>query len=219
VKHEEVRVKICGITRVRDAIAAVEAGADAVGLMFYEGSRRWVSLDRARELAGVLPAGMERVGVFVDADEATIRKAIEVCALSILQFHGVESPEFCARFAPLKVWKAFRVSDASVLETMASFATDAWLLDTAVPGQLGGSGQRFDWELAVRAKAMGRPIVLAGGLTPENVHEAMQQVQPYAVDVSSGVETAPGIKDPAKMRAFVTAAKGMAAWDGRTVGP
>jgi phosphoribosylanthranilate isomerase len=219
VKHEEVRVKICGITRVRDAIAAVEAGSDAVGLMFYEGSRRWVSLDRARELAGVLPAGMERVGVFVDADEATIRKAIEVCALSILQFHGVESPEFCSCFAPLKVWKAFRVSDASVLETMARFATDAWLLDTAVPGQLGGSGQRFDWELAVRAKAMGRPIVLAGGLTPENVHAAMQQVQPYAVDVSSGVETAPGIKDPAKMRAFVTAAKGMAAWDGRTVGP
>ncbi len=219
MKPEDVRVKICGITRVRDAIAAVEAGADAVGLMFYEGSRRWVSLERARELAGVLPVGIERVGVFVDADEATIRKAIEVCALSILQLHGGESPGFCARFAPLKVWKAFRVSDASVLEMMASFATDAWLLDTAVPGQLGGSGQRFDWELAVRAKALGRPIVLAGGLTPENVHEAMQRVRPYAVDVSSGVESAPGLKDSAKMRAFVTAAKGMGAWDGRTIGP
>ncbi len=207
--QSDVLVKICGMTRAVDAEAAVEAGADAVGLMFYEPSRRWVSLERAREVAALLPVGIERVGVFVDADERTIRNAIEVCALSILQFHGGESPEFCARFAPLKVWKGFRVSDVSVLETMPGFATEAWLLDAAVPGQLGGSGQRFDWELAVRAKALGRPIVLAGGLTPENVGEAVERVRPFAVDVSSGVESAPGVKDAGKMRAFVRAAKGI----------
>ncbi len=205
----DVLVKVCGVTRATDAEAAVEAGADAVGLMFYEPSRRWVSLERAREVAARLPVRIERVGVFVDADERTIRKAIEVCALSILQFHGSESPEFCARFAPLKVWKGFRVSDVSVLETMPGFATEAWLLDAAVPGQMGGSGQRFDWELAVRAKALGRPIVLAGGLTPENVGEAVKRVRPFAVDVSSGVESAPGVKDGAKMRAFVRTAKGI----------
>ena len=205
----DVLVKVCGVTRATDAEAAVEAGADAVGLMFYEPSRRWVSLERAREVAARLPVRVERVGVFVDADERTIRKAIEVCALSILQFHGSESPEFCARFAPLKVWKGFRVSDVSVLETMPGFATEAWLLDAAVPGQMGGSGQRFDWELAVRAKALGRPIVLAGGLTPENVGEAVKRVRPFAVDVSSGVESAPGVKDGAKMRAFVRTAKGI----------
>jgi phosphoribosylanthranilate isomerase len=206
--QSDVLVKICGVTRATDAEAAVEAGADAVGLMFYEPSRRWVSLERAREVVARLPVGIERVGVFVDADERTIRNAIEGCALSILQFHGGESPEFCARFAPLKVWKAFRVGDVSVLETMPRFATDAWLLDAAVPGQLGGSGQRFDWELAVRAKALGRPIVLAGGLTPENAREAVKRVRPFAVDVSSGVESAPGVKDAGQMRAFVRAAKG-----------
>jgi phosphoribosylanthranilate isomerase len=207
--QSDVLVKICGVTRAVDAEAAVEAGADALGLMFYEPSRRWVSLDRAREVVRALPTGIERVGVFVDADECTIRSAIEGCALSILQFHGGESPEFCARFAPLKVWKAFRVGDASVLEIMPGFETDAWLLDAAVPGQLGGSGQRFDWELAVRAKALGRPIVLAGGLTPENVGEAVERVQPFAVDVSGGVESAPGVKEAGKMRAFVRAAKGV----------
>jgi phosphoribosylanthranilate isomerase len=207
--QSDVLVKICGVTRAMDAEAAVAAGADAVGLMFYEPSRRWVSLERAREVVAQLPAGIERVGVFVDADERAIRNAIEGCALSILQFHGGETPEFCARFAPLKVWKGFRVADLSVLETMPGFATEAWLLDAAVPGQLGGSGQRFDLELAVRAKALGRPIVLAGGLTPENVGEAVERVRPFAVDVSSGVESAPGVKDAGKMRAFVRAAKGI----------
>jgi phosphoribosylanthranilate isomerase len=208
VKAASVQVKICGITRTADAVAAVDAGADAVGLMFYERSRRWVTLERAREVAELLPAGMARVGVFVDAEEGTIRRAIEECGLTTLQFHGDESLAFCERFRPLRIWKAFRVTGPEVLGFMAKFETDAWLLDAAVPGQLGGSGERFDWELAVQAKALGRPIVLAGGLTPENVGEAVERVRPYAVDVSSGVESAPGVKDAAKMRAFVAAAKG-----------
>jgi len=207
MKPQRVLVKICGITRVADAMAAAEAGADALGLMFYEGSRRHVSLDRARELAKELPVGISRVGVFLDADEAAVRQAIEACHLDTLQFHGDESPEFCGRFRPLKIWKAFRVAGPAALEAMVKFETDAWLLDAAVPGQLGGSGVRFDWEVAVQAKALGRPIVLAGGLTPENVRGAVEQVHPFAVDVSSGVELAPGIKDAGKLRAFVAAAK------------
>jgi phosphoribosylanthranilate isomerase len=219
LKTDSIQVKICGITRPPDAIAAVEAGADAVGLMFYERSRRWVTLDQAREVARVLPEGIARVGVFVDADEATIGRAIEACGLHILQLHGAESPEFCKRFGSLRIWKAFRVAGPEVLGTMAKFDTDAWLLDAAAAGQMGGSGQRFDWELAVQARALGRPIVLAGGLTPENVREAVERVRPFAVDVSSGVESAPGVKDFAKMRAFVAAAKGtVGRWDGGTVG-
>jgi phosphoribosylanthranilate isomerase len=144
----------------------------------------------------------------VDADEELIERAVEVCGLDTLQFHGDESPEFCARFKPLRVWKAFRVAGPEVLRVMPRYETDAWLLDAAVRGQLGGSGQRFDWRLAVEAKALGRRIVLAGGLTPENVREAVETVRPYAVDVSSGVESAPGVKDAGKVRKFVAAAKG-----------
>jgi phosphoribosylanthranilate isomerase len=208
MKSQMVQVKICGITREADAIAAAEAGADALGLMFYAGSRRHVSLERGRELAEAMPAGIARVGVFVDADEAAVRKAIETCQLDTLQFHGDESPEFCGRFGPLRVWKAFRVAGADVLGMMAKFETDAWLLDAAVPGQWGGGGVGFDWDVAVEAKSLGRPIVLAGGLTPENVREAVERVRPFAVDVSSGVESAPGLKDAGKIRAFVAAAKG-----------
>ena len=218
MKADEVQVKICGITRPSDAIAAVEAGADAVGLMFYERSRRWVTLEQEREAASVLPKGIARVGVFVDADEATIGRAIEACGLHILQLHGGESPEFCKRFGSVQVWKAFRVTGPETLAVMKGFDTDAWLLDAAVAGQLGGSGQQFDWEIAVQARALGRPIVLAGGLTPGNVREAVDRVRPYAVDVSSGVESTPGVKDFNKMRAFVVAAKGVGIPLSRTEG-
>jgi phosphoribosylanthranilate isomerase len=207
VSPETVRVKICGITRPADAMDAVAAGADAIGLMFYERSRRWVTLDQAQAIARSVPPGIARVGVFVDADEESIRHAIETCGLDTLQFHGDESPAFCERFRPLRIWKAFRVASVDVLRVIARFETDAWLFDTAVPGQPGGSGQRFDWEIAVQAKALGRPIVLAGGLTPENVRAAVERVRPFAVDVSSGVESAPGLKDAGKVRAFVRAAK------------
>jgi phosphoribosylanthranilate isomerase len=196
---------------VADAEAAIKAGADAIGLMFYERSRRWVTLDQARAIALAVSPGIARVGVFVDADEDSIRHAIEACGLDTLQFHGDESPAFCGRFESVKVWKAFRVASADVLGVIPKYETDAWLLDAAVPGQLGGSGQQFDWEIALQAKALGRPIILAGGLTPENVRSAVEQVRPFAVDVSSGVELEPGIKDAAKVRAFIAAAKGAVA--------
>ena len=201
-----VTVKICGITNVEDALAAVAAGADAIGLMFFEKSPRFVTLDTAAAISHALPPQIVRVGVFVNPSEADVTEAIAVCGLTILQFHGDETPEFCAQF-PLMTMKAFRVKDAESLQALPEYRTDAWLLDAYSPAALGGTGERFNWDLAIEAQKLGRPIFLAGGLTPENVAEAVRRVQPFGVDVSSGVESAPGKKDAAKVRAFIAAAK------------
>ena len=201
-----VTVNICGITNVEDALAAVAAGADAIGLMFFEKSPRFVTLDTAAAISYALPPQIVRVGVFVNPSESDVTEAIAVCGLTILQFHGDEAPEFCAQF-PLMTMKAFRVKDAESLQALAEYRTDAWLLDAYSPAALGGTGERFNWDLAIEAQKLGRPIFLAGGLTPENVAEAVRRVQPFGVDVSSGVESAPGKKDAAKVRAFIAAAK------------
>ena len=205
-----VRVKICGITNVADARAAVEAGADALGFMFYEPSSRHVSAKVATDIIRELPLFVAKVGVFVNPTEKAVLEKISLCGLDTLQFHGEEPPEFCRRFSPLKVWKAFRVQDRESLKALPAYPTDAWLLDSFVPGQHGGTGARFNWDIAVAAKKLGRPIILAGGLTPENVAEAVRKVRPYAVDVSSGVESAPGRKDHAKLRQFIRSAKAAA---------
>ena len=199
-------VKICGMTNPEDAVAAAEAGADAVGLMFYEKSSRNISLATASEIVRALPPYIIKVGVFVNPEEDVVSRVIGELGLNIAQFHGDETPEFCQLF-PVMTIKAFRVRDAASLEALPNYPTDAWLLDAYVADQLGGTGAKFNWELAVAAQKLGRPIFLAGGLTPENVGDAVRQVHPYAVDVSSGVESAPGKKDHAKMRAFVKAAK------------
>ena len=199
-------VKICGITGPADGIAAAEAGADALGLMFYEQSPRRVSLAGAAEIAREVPPYMIKVGVFVDAPEDLVMRAIQECGLNVVQFHGAETPEYCASFAVMTI-KAFRVRGPETLVELPEFATDAWLLDAYTADKLGGTGAKFNWELARDAARLGRPIFLAGGLTPENVGDAIRQVRPYAVDVSSGVEAAPGRKDAAKVRAFVMAAK------------
>jgi phosphoribosylanthranilate isomerase len=201
-----VKVKICGITNVEDGLAAAEAGADALGFIFYERSPRYVSIEKAGVLIRNLPAEIVKVGVFVDADEEIIFRAIAECGLNLLQFHGAESPEYCVQFGLMSM-KAFQVRDAESLSQLADFKTDAWLLDAYSPDKLGGTGERFNWDLAVKAQKLGRPIFLAGGLTADNVAEAVKQVQPYAVDVSSGVEASPGKKDQGKVRAFIQAAK------------
>lgn len=201
-----VRVKICGVTRSDDALAAVAAGADALGFMFYEPSPRYVSRAQVAEITRLLPPFVAKVGVFVNPTTEQVRQAIAECSLDVLQFHGDEPPAFCAKFG-LKVIKAFRIRGLDSLQSLPAYATDAWLLDSFVPGQPGGTGARFNWDLALEARKLGRPIVLAGGLTPENVGEAVRQVRPFAVDVSSGVEAAPGKKDPDKVRAFIAAAK------------
>ena len=205
-----VKVKICGVTSPVDALSAADAGADALGFMFYQSSPRFISLEAAAAIAQKLPSQIVKAGVFVDAPEELVLRAIAGCGLNLLQFHGNESPEYCLQFGLMSM-KAFRIKDAASLQALAEYPTDAWLLDSYVADKLGGTGERFNWDLARQAQQLGRPIFLAGGLTPENVAEAVRQVRPYAVDVSSGVEGSPGRKDHEKVRAFIKAAKAAAA--------
>jgi len=187
-----VNVKICGITSETDGLVAAEAGANAIGLMFWEQSPRYVTLEQAARISRALPPFVLRTGVFVDPPEDLVVHAIAACGLNLLQFHGNETPEFCLQFG-LMTMKAFRVRDAASLEALPQYATDAWLLDAYSARLPGGTGEQFDWDLAIQ--------------NPENVGEAVRRVQPFGVDVSSGVETSPGRKDPARVRAFIQAAK------------
>jgi phosphoribosylanthranilate isomerase len=200
------RVKICGVTNVADAQAAAEAGADMIGLNFYEQSPRQISLATAVEISRALPPLVLRVGVFVNPAKALVMRVISECGLSLLQFHGDETSEFCTQFGLMSL-KAFRIRDAESLNQLADYQTNAFLLDAHSRSGLGGTGEKFNWELAVEAQNFGKPIFLAGGLTPENVGDAVKRVRPFGVDVSSGVESAPGKKDPAKVSAFIQAVR------------
>jgi len=201
-----VKVKICGITNQPDGMAAAEAGADALGFVFYDQSPRRISIEAAAGLIRQLPPFVMKVGVFVNAPADLVVRAIRECGLNLLQFHGEESPEYCLQFGLMSM-KAFRIRDAASLQALLGYHTDAWLLDAYVPDNPGGTGETFNWDLALEAQAWGRPIFLAGGLTPANVAEAVRRARPYGVDVSSGVEAARGRKDHAKVRAFIQAAK------------
>ncbi|MFO1487985.1 MAG: phosphoribosylanthranilate isomerase [Verrucomicrobiota bacterium] len=200
------KVKICGITSIADGLAAAEAGADMIGLMLYDKSPRHVSIETAAAISAALPPFVVRVGVFVNPSEDLVLRAIADCGVTLLQFHGDETSEFCSQFGAMSM-KAFRIKDAQSLEELPKFSTDAYLLDAYSANGLGGTGEQFNWNLAIEARKFGRPIFLAGGLTPANVAAAVKQVQPFAVDVSSGVESAPGKKDSAKVRNFIAAAK------------
>ena len=204
-----LKVKICGITSVNDAMAAVEAGADAVGFVFCQQSPRFVPPTTAARIIRGLPPFVAKVGVFVNASEPVIRGVAEVCGLDTVQLHGEEQPEFCQRFHALKVIKAFRVKSAGCLRQMDAYDTDAWLLDASVPDAHGGTGATFNWTIAREAKHSGYPIILAGGLSMENVAQAVHEVWPYGVDVSSGVETAPGKKDGKMIRDFIETVRGI----------
>jgi phosphoribosylanthranilate isomerase len=177
-----------------------------IGLMFYDQSPRNLPLALATEISRSVSPFVLKVGVFVNPDAADVMEAIRACGLNLLQFHGDEPPEFCTHFGVMSV-KAFRVRDAESLKSLMNYPTDAWLLDAHSNSRLGGTGATFNWDLAIEANKLGRPIFLAGGLTPENVAEAVARVNPFAVDVSSGVESAPGKKDHAKVKAFIAAAK------------
>lgn len=199
-----VRSKICGITRVEDALAAVEAGADAIGLVFYAKSPRAVSIEQAKAIVAALPPFVTSVGLFVDMPRETLQALLREVPLDLLQFHGDESPADCEGFARPYI-KALRVrADQDVARMMAPYSGACGiLLDTFVEGVPGGTGAAFDWSLVPREA--GKPIILAGGLTPDNVAQAIAQVRPYAVDVSGGVEAAKGIKDAGKVKAFLQA--------------
>lgn len=200
------RVKICGITRLEDALAAVRLGADALGFNFWPGSRRYLAPAAARAIIRALPPLVTTVGVFVDPGRDEAMAAAAISGVQVLQLHGDESPEACARL-PLPVLKGIRVRGEASLALLDRYegAVAGFLLDADTAGY-GGSGQVFDWALAARAAAQ-RPIVLAGGLTPANVAEAVRAVRPFGVDVASGVEAAPGVKDPDLVSRFIRAAK------------
>ena len=206
-----VRVKICGLTNLEDARVAIDAGAHALGFIFFAGSPRHVTPPAAARIISQLPPFVSKVGVFVNESFDSILQVSRTTGIDAIQLHGDETPELCEALKRegLKVIKAFRMKDQSSLPSVQSFSVSAFLLDSYVPGQLGGTGAKFNWDLAIQAAAFGTPIILAGGLVPENVRDAVAKVAPYGVDVSSGVESAPGTKDHAKVRAFIgNAARG-----------
>ena len=201
-----VRVKICGITILEDALQAEQAGADALGFVFYKASPRAVTPDEAGGIIRRLPPFVTPVGVFVNAPEAEVADAVKRSGVRVLQFHGSEAPEYCRSFGMPYV-KAFRVRDLGSLECMEGYPdAAAFLLDAYSEDAFGGTGLTFNWDAAIYAKRFGR-IILAGGLTPENVAHGAGHVMPYAVDVSSGVEAAKGKKDHEAVRKFIAAAK------------
>ena len=195
------RIKICGITRPDDARAAAEAGADAVGLVFYPPSPRFLSVERAVEIRDALPPFVQTVALFVNADAAQVSQVLGRVKPALLQFHGEETPEFCEQFG-VPFAKACRIRPGSdPLGYLQRYPrATAWLVDSFVP-EYGGVGEAFDWSLAPRERS--RPLVLSGGLHAGNVAAAIRAVRPWGVDVSTGVESSKGIKDPAKMAAFV----------------
>ncbi|MEW6327490.1 MAG: phosphoribosylanthranilate isomerase [Thermodesulfobacteriota bacterium] len=201
-----IRIKVCGITNIEDALAAQALGSDAIGLVFAKSPRR-VEKEQAREIVQALPPFVHLVGVFVNEEKGVIEDIADFCRLTVLQFHGSESPEYCAGFGR-PVIKAFRISQREDIERMKPYQgkVSAFLLDTYHPVLAGGTGQAFDWTMTKEAGKIG-PIILAGGLNPDNIEAAIRAVRPYAVDVSSGVEMSPGKKDHEKIRLFIERAQ------------
>jgi phosphoribosylanthranilate isomerase len=201
-----VRSKICGITRIEDALSAVEAGADAIGLVFYAKSPRAVTVQQARAIIAAMPPFVTTVGLFVDASRGELDEILDAVPLDLLQFHGDESPADCEGYQRPYI-KALRVKPGDDIAAQVALYTNASgvLLDTYVPGIPGGTGEAFDWSLV--PVGLSKPVILAGGLTAENIAQAIARVRPYAVDVSGGVETAKGIKDAEMIRAFMQAVK------------
>lgn len=196
-----VKIKICGITNLEDALAAEELGADALGFNFFKKSPRYIDPQKAADIIAQLPPFILPVGIFVNEQEDRIREIMAHACIPAVQFHGDETPEFCQRFGN-HVIKAFQIRNKESLRHMAHYRVSAYLLDSYKEGLRGGTGATFDWHLAVAARTIGR-IILAGGLTPDNVAEAVKLVQPYGVDVAGGVEKEKGVKDHAKLKKFI----------------
>ncbi len=195
------RLKICGITRAEDALLAASLGVHALGFIFYKKSPRYISPERASEIIAQIPPFVQTVGVFVNEAMEKIRNIASFCGLNLIQLHGNESPLFCEKLS-LACIKAFRIKDETSLKNMAAYKEKVrgFLVDTYKKDQPGGTGESFNWELAIKAKVYNVPIILAGGLAPDNIKRAVEIVQPYALDVNSGIEKAPGIKDKDLMK-------------------
>jgi len=196
------RIKICGITREEDAVAAAQAGVDAIGLVFHPGSPRHVTLEQAQRIRAALPPFVTTVGLFVNASESLVREALSKVPLDLLQFHGDESAEFCSGFGHPWI-RAVRVRDSRVVAAAESTYDRAFglLADAYSEDRYGGTGKTFNWDWLPETRKL--PLILAGGLTPDNVGEAVRRVRPWAVDVSGGVESAPGIKSSQRINEFV----------------
>ncbi len=202
-KLTRTRIKICGITNNEDAAAAVEFGADALGFIFFRGSKRYIDPAAAGEIISKLPPFITAVGVFVNQDLDEIKEIIDIAGVSAVQLHGDETPEFCSS-VPAKVIKALRVKDNIDTDSLAQYPVQAILLDTYSDSEYGGTGKSFDWGILKDIK-IEQKIILSGGLSPDNVAQATDAVRPYAVDVNSGVEAGPGKKDHEKLKKFIEA--------------
>ena len=199
-----VQVKMCGITRPEDAVTAVAHGVSALGLLFWSGSSRFVSIEQAREICAAVPPLTPVVGLFVDATEAEVERVLADVPINLLQLHGDETPSFCEQWQVPYIKALKALPGANLLDQAAAFPrARGFLLDAVHNGQFGGTGQTFDWSLV--PPEFDRPLVLAGGLNPATVGEAISRLRPVAVDVSSGVEVSPGVKDPEKIRQFMQA--------------
>ncbi len=199
-------VKICGLTNLEDTLAAIELGADFLGFNFYSQSPRYLSYEKAKKIFQEIPPNIPKVGVFVNEEYENVIDLAQLLELDYLQFHGDESPDFCNQMGH-PWWKAIRLENESDIEKIPQYDSEWVLIDAHVPGQYGGTGHKPDWDLVKRAKNLGKKIFLAGGLNPENIQLAIATVQPYAVDVASGVESKPGKKDFKKMEDFISRAK------------
>jgi phosphoribosylanthranilate isomerase len=198
------KIKICGITNKEDAMWVANLAADYLGMVFAKESKRNISEKAALEIIEAIPPYMQKVGLFVNEEPKTVDKIITKCKLDLVQFHGEESADYCREFkGRVKVIKAFRVKDQESLMAIPQYDVDFYLLDAFVDEERGGTGATFDWDLALKAKEFGKPLFLAGGLNAENVTEAIKKVQPYAVDVSSGVEASPRRKNIDLMLEFI----------------
>lgn len=205
---QRTRIKICGTTNRDDAWAAVAAGVDALGFIFAEKSPRCISPEDAKKIIVELPPFVDLVGVFVDKDPTELEEIVHYCGLNHVQLHGQESPEYCkelaSRFPVTRIMKAFRVSDMSRVADFVQYndVVSGFLLDTYSKGQSGGTGKTFNWDI-IPTLGLKRPFILAGGLSPENIEAAITNVQPYAVDINSGIELSPGVKDHEKLQDIV----------------
>ncbi len=194
-----MRVKICGITRIEDAMEVINNGANAIGFIFYKKSKRYIEPQKVKEIIEKIPPFITTVGVFVNEEIEEIKKIVKIAKLDLVQLHGEEDKEYIDEIKKdVKVLKAFRVKNKNILEDIKKMELDSFLLDAFTKEEYGGSGKTFDWEIAKESKKLGN-VILAGGINENNIQEIIEKIQPYAVDISSGVEIEPGIKDPKKI--------------------
>jgi phosphoribosylanthranilate isomerase len=203
-----VKVKICGITNLEDALASIDAGCDALGFVFYKKSPRYIGVPAAKKIIKQLSPLAIKIGVFANAKEKTIKRIAKTCHLDMLQFHGNESPDFCQKFKGYKVIKVFRIKNKIDLPQISKYKTFAYLFDTFIKSKIGGTGKKFNWSLLKHLSPLKQPVFLSGGLTAKNVKKAIEAFRPAWVDASSSLEKYPGKKAHKKVEAFIKAAKG-----------